>query len=223
LYNNILKPVAELDGAGAFVAFYVYGSKTSIPDYVIRDSNIYRVGSDILGSPRIVANSTESADVPVRADYAAFGQVTGTGHDWMPFGFAGGHFDPDTGLVRFGARDYDPTIGRWVSKDPARFEGGANPYVYVENDPIERTDPFGLYPTYEQCAGIGNAYTATCILVGCVPVAPGIVSGAACVLVCAGLGQILNDECNREREKRQPKEPSACGSSPSNTPRSSAG
>jgi hypothetical protein len=47
--------------------------------------------------------------------------------------------------VRFGARDYDPTIGRWVSKDPILFGGGqANIHVYVGDDPINRSDPRGL-------------------------------------------------------------------------------
>ena len=36
-------------------------------------------------------------------------------------------------LVRFGARDYDPTIGRWTAKDPIDFAGGdTNLYGYVK-------------------------------------------------------------------------------------------
>jgi RHS repeat-associated protein len=35
----------------------------------------------------------------------------------VPFGFAGGMYDPDTGLVRFGARDYEPETGRSTAKD----------------------------------------------------------------------------------------------------------
>ena len=35
----------------------------------------------------------------------------------VPFGFAGGIYDEDTKLVRFGAREYDPETGRWLSKD----------------------------------------------------------------------------------------------------------
>jgi RHS repeat-associated protein len=49
---------------------------------------------------------------------------------YQPFGFAGGLYDADTGLVRFGARDYDAETGRWTGKDPIRFAGGqANLYV----------------------------------------------------------------------------------------------
>ncbi|HET8934091.1 MAG TPA: RHS repeat-associated core domain-containing protein [Polyangiales bacterium] len=36
---------------------------------------------------------------------------------FQPFGFAGGLYDADTGLVRFGERDYDALTGRWTKKD----------------------------------------------------------------------------------------------------------
>ena len=59
------------------------------------------------------------------------------------FGFAGGLYDAATGLVRFGARDYDASVGRWTSKDPIGFGGGMNLYGYVEADPIDRRDATG--------------------------------------------------------------------------------
>jgi RHS repeat-associated protein len=72
--------------------------------------------------------------------------VEGGTLDVIPFGFAGGLYDPDPGLVHFGARDYDPMIGRWVSKDPILFAGGqTNIYVYAGNDPINMIDPTGLW------------------------------------------------------------------------------
>jgi RHS repeat-associated protein len=65
--------------------------------------------------------------------------------DWLPFGFAGGLADPDTGLVRFGARDFDPHVGRWTAKDPNLFAGGStNLYEYCGGDPIDHIDPSGL-------------------------------------------------------------------------------
>ncbi len=63
----------------------------------------------------------------------------------VPFGFAGGLYDPDTGLVRFGFRDYDPFTGRWTVKDPILFAGGdTNLYGYVLGDPVSGIDPSGL-------------------------------------------------------------------------------
>lgn len=51
---------------------------------------------------------------------------------------------PETGLVRFGYRDYDATSGRWLSKDPIDVLGGFNLYQFEGNDPGNSTDPFGL-------------------------------------------------------------------------------
>jgi RHS repeat-associated protein len=62
----------------------------------------------------------------------------------VPFGFAGGLYDTDTGLVWFGHRDYDPDIGRWTAKDPIFFAGGdTDLYGYVLNDPVNLIDPTG--------------------------------------------------------------------------------
>jgi len=56
-------------------------------------------------------------------------------------------YDTQTKLVRFGARDYDASAGRWTSKDPIKFEGGvSNFFEYTLDDPINDFDPDGLQP-----------------------------------------------------------------------------
>jgi RHS repeat-associated protein len=50
-----------------------------------------------------------------RIDYDEFGVVTNDNNaGFQPFGFAGGLYDADTKLVRFGARDYDAEAGRCI-------------------------------------------------------------------------------------------------------------
>jgi len=62
----------------------------------------------------------------------------------IPFDFEGGMGDTDTGLVRFGARDYDPEVGRWLTKGPIPLGAhGANVYGYALHDPINLQDPNG--------------------------------------------------------------------------------
>jgi len=161
VYRDALKPVAELDGAGNLVAEFVYGANRNVLDYVRRGGATYRVVSDHLGSPKYVVNVANAGDVPFSADYESFGKAGGIGREWLPLGFASGIFEPDTELLRFGARDYDPDTGRWVSKDPIRFFGRqGNFYVYVNNDPVNKTDRSGL----QYGAGTTDCsyYTARC-------------------------------------------------------------
>src|SRR5262249_481097 len=106
IYKDGLHPIAEVDGTtGAILARYVYGSRPNVPDLVIKGSTTYRLIVDQLGSPRMAVNIANPADVPYRVDYSAFGVATWKGGgtaalDWVPFGFAGGIYDVDTGLVR---------------------------------------------------------------------------------------------------------------------------
>ncbi|QKT04928.1 RHS repeat-associated core domain-containing protein [Ectothiorhodospiraceae bacterium 2226] len=98
-----------------------------------------------MGSPRVITDA--QGDVVKTLDYDAYGNVL---HDSnpgfrLPFGFAGGLYDTDTGLIRFGYRDFDPDTGRWTARDPIGFAGGdTNLYGYVLGDPVNLIDPDGL-------------------------------------------------------------------------------
>ena len=130
LYKDSLNPISELDGAGNVVARFVYASRANVPDYVIVPAGqphegTYRIVSDHLGSPRLIIDIADGL-VKEAIDYTEWGEETGirvNGDFPLPFTFAGGLYDSDTKLVRFGARDYDPEIGRWTSKDPIRIWG----------------------------------------------------------------------------------------------------
>jgi RHS repeat-associated protein len=139
--------VAQLNASGVIVSQFVYGTRSNTPDYMLQGAVTYRMFSDQLGGPRLVVNAS-SGQVAERIDYDEFGNVTNdTNPGFQPFGFAGGLYDQDTKLVRFGARDYDPSTGRWTAKDPIGFAGGdTNLYGYVLNDPVNSLDSSGLGP-----------------------------------------------------------------------------
>lgn len=109
--------------------------------------------------------------------------------------------------VKFGARVYDPSMGRWLTKDPIGFGGGdANLYGYVANDPVNWVDPSGLISEeYRQrgakFAGVGvvvGALAGVCASAG-LGTAGMAVAGAAAgyaIGVAPGVVQDLKDIFN---------------------------
>jgi RHS repeat-associated protein len=144
LYDDGLRPIAELDGTGAVVSRFVYAGEMA-PAYLVKAGQSYQLIRDQVGSVRLVVNTATGA-IAQQLDYDSFGNVLAdTNPGFQPFGFAGGLYDPLTKLVLFGARDYDPQIGRWTRQNPAWFSGNdPNLYRYCSNDPINSFDPLGL-------------------------------------------------------------------------------
>lgn len=147
IYMDQYRIAAETDASGVITKRFVYGSKGNIPDYMISGGENYRIISDHLGSPRLVVKVSDGTIIH-QMNHDEFGRVTqDTNPGYLPFGFAGGLYDTQTGLVRFGARDYDAEVGRWTSKDPILFNGGdTNLYGYVINDPVNFIDVDGKNP-----------------------------------------------------------------------------
>ncbi len=158
LYGNGADPIAELDRDGQVTTRFVYGARPQVPEYMERNGRRYRLVSDDAGSVRRVIDAT-TAEVVQVIDYDPYGRVLrDTSPGFQPFGFAGGLTDPDTSLVRFGARDYDPETGRWTSKDPSGFSGGdLSLYGYVLNDPVNLIDPTGHVSTQDISEGAAGA------------------------------------------------------------------
>ena len=61
------------------------------------------------------------------------------------YGFAAEQKDSATGLINLRARYYDPETGIFLSKDPLGVVSTLNAYQYCKNDPIDLTDPMGLF------------------------------------------------------------------------------
>jgi RHS repeat-associated protein len=157
LYEGI-SIIAELSDSVTLAQRYVYGSRDHVPDLMWdADSAIaYRLVTDHLGSVRAVVRLTDGAIVQ-RTDYDVWGEVTAESNpELLSLGFAGGLRERTTGLVRYGARDYDATVGRWTAKDPIRMASGEpNLYAYCANEPEGRVDPTGMSPrpgeTFLEC------------------------------------------------------------------------
>ena len=97
---------------------------------------------DHLGSVRFL--TSEAGGVAEWAGYTSYGwQSPGLS---VSRGYIGERHDDETGLIFLNARFYDPVIGRFISPDdwdPTPPGVGTNRYAYANNDPINRSDPFG--------------------------------------------------------------------------------
>src|SRR5262249_37946600 len=61
------------------------------------------------------------------------------------FMFTGREYNP-YGFYEYRARAYHPSLGRFTSEDPKLFDAGDyNLFRYCHNDPIDFTDPMGLW------------------------------------------------------------------------------
>jgi len=85
--------------------------------------------------------------VAVHRQYDPFGNlVASTGSLQQNYQWSSKETDASTGLVYYLYRFYNPTIGRWLSRDPIAERGGINLYDYVRNNPVDLIDPLGLNP-----------------------------------------------------------------------------
>ena len=100
---------------------------------------------DGLGSA--VKQTGSGASVTATRIYDAFGMpLASTGAPQGPFGFAatsGYQEDGDAGLKLLGHRYYDPSAGRFLTRDPA--QAGRNWYAYCDENPLQTTDPTGHF------------------------------------------------------------------------------
>jgi RHS repeat-associated protein len=104
----------------------------------------YYHSTDHEGSTDVITDS--SGNIVWDGDYEAFGSVVrSNGSIRFDASYTGKEFDVDTGLYYFNARWYDPTLGRFISEDPAR--DGDNWFAYVGNNPMSHIDPNGLEDT----------------------------------------------------------------------------
>jgi RHS repeat-associated protein len=137
--NNILKRI-DYDSFGNIVQETYYDTNKNIIQEIRYDSNGNVITSSSNYDENIVTNP--NLDIPI--------------------GFAGGLYDQDTKLIKFGYREYDSNTGRWTSKDHIDFEGGdSNLYGYVMGDPVNFVDVEGLESSdYNTLNPILQAYLA---------------------------------------------------------------
>jgi RHS repeat-associated protein len=152
--------VEERDASNTVQATYVWGTCASCPNSLVsfrRSGQDYYVHRNSLETPSAVSDA--SGNVVERYDYDSFGAVTirnGAGTIISssaignPYLYTGQRFDPETGFYDYHRRMYSPTPGRFLQRDPIGVwtdpNNLGNGFTYVQNDPVNLTDPMGLFP-----------------------------------------------------------------------------
>jgi RHS repeat-associated protein len=190
LWQGLTKLLAVYDGNDNLISRFEY-SDGRIPTAMTQGGSTYYLGYDQVGSLRTVVNS--SGSVVKEVTYDSFGNILSDSNATMsiPFGFAGGLYDNDIQLTRFGFRDYDAETGRWTAKDPVAFSGGdVNLYGYVFHDPVNLIDPTGQVAGV-LIGGIAGAYTGFMSGLTSGSMTSALVGGAIGGLVGGGVGLIM--------------------------------
>jgi len=144
LWLNRTTLLATYDKDDKLITRYSYAGNR-VPYKMTHHNQSYYLLYNHLGSLRAVIDS--NGTIVKEVTYDSFGKILSDSNPnlHVNLGFAGGLYDPDTQLTRFGYRDYDAQTGKWTAKDPIRFNGGdVNLYGYVLGDPVNFVDPEGL-------------------------------------------------------------------------------
>ena len=145
---NLSLPLLLVETTGGQNTLYLYGA--DLIARVAPDGTATYYHHDGLGSARLLSNA--SGQNVATYTYDAFGVLrSATGSVTNSFRFAGEQFDDETGLIYLRSRYYDPTLGRFMTRDwfPGFVESpqSLNRYVYCQNDPVNLTDPSGEFMT----------------------------------------------------------------------------
>ncbi len=133
--------------------------------------------TDRLGSVRAITD--QQGAVVATVNYDPYGKVTaGSATAATPLGYAGQYTDPETGLIYLRARYYDPTTGSFLTRDPITSITQA-PYTYVDDDPLDGTDPSGLCTL--------GVFGKHCHIAKTLTVAAAVVGGVALVIGTGGV------------------------------------
>ncbi len=138
--------------------------------------------ADQLGSTHVV---TDSAGVLVELnEYLPYGAISRhQGPADVPQKFTGQRLDPETGLLFYQSRYYDPALGRFISPDtivPNQYNPQhLNRYSYADNNPVTYSDPTGHFKFKDFFRRFaGTIVSVALMFVGVPPIAGGIIGAA---------------------------------------------
>ncbi len=142
IYDENNQLLGEYDNNGQVIVEYVWYGFKPIAALYPNNRVVYLV-TDYKGTPRRGIDA-ENNQLVWRWDPDAFGVIKpDVANVEMNLRFSGQVYDKSTGLLYNLNRYYYPLLGRYLEPDPIGLAGGSNPYVYAENDPVNKIDVQG--------------------------------------------------------------------------------
>ncbi len=157
------------DGVGVTAPVLSDGAATYTPGVSERRGSVTKYLHSGIKSADVQTNASQTIDSSRK--YDAFGAVLSSNGTWSgPFGNAGkfGYQEDASGYQLLGHRYYDPSTGRFLTRDP--IQDGRNWYTYCENTPISAADSTGLFPHVIVLAIVAGLILATEFIISYVPV-----------------------------------------------------
>lgn len=165
----------EYDGANVLQANYTHGPDTDEPLVMNRVGVDYFYQADGLGS---ITELTDSTGTIVQSYiYDSFGNfnvfdqsgamISPSGGIANPYTYTGREFDTESELLYYRARYYDSNNGRFLNEDPIERNKGFNLYPYVDNNPINFSDPEGKVKSKPKCPRRTLIYLNISVQISC--------------------------------------------------------
>jgi RHS repeat-associated protein len=132
----------SLQGAGGVGGLLMLTDQTTINNQPSTHFCTYD-GNGNVAALVAAASGTASATY----EYGPFSEVvrqTGPMAHANKFRFSTKYQDDESDFLYYGYRSYNPTLGRWLSRDPVEEKGGRNLYGFTSNDAIKFYDKLGL-------------------------------------------------------------------------------
>jgi len=150
IFGHIIGEANDSTGANEIEYVWMEGQLLA---HIDSSGNIFYVHNNQVNAPQKITNSSRTLVwdyeiEPFGETYATPTATTPTNHR-----FPGQYADAEDTLSYNNMRDYDPSIGRYIQADPMGLKAGPNLYGYVNQNPVQEIDPYGLYGVFGIASG----------------------------------------------------------------------